>query len=237
LRNKLVFLFAIIFGLITAFLVFDYLKDVKQVIDNTEYVEIVVANQNIPEKTTISSEMVSLKKIPVKYKHSKAILNLKEAVGKILLIPITTGESILKNQVISPGDSREGLAYMVPKGKRALTLAVDEVSGVSGFVKQGDRVDVIGTVLIGDDKPKPYTVVVLQDIEVLAVGKILDVKTDGKTKPIDVKTVTVAVTLEEARPLMMASQRGAIRLMLRSPIDDSKKDIAPFELEDFLDGR
>lgn len=234
MKNKLVFLIALIFGLITAFLVLNYLNEAKQALDDTDYVEIVVANQDIPAKTVISDSMVVLQKIPRQYMHAQEAMDKKDIVGKILLVPVIAGESILKNQVLEQGDSREGLAYIVPKGKRALTVAVDEVSGVAGLIKPGDRVDVISTIVIGDQQPKPHTLVVLQDIEVLATGKIMDIKTDGKTKPVETKTVTLAVTLAEAKPLMMASQRGVIRLMLRSPIDDSKGYTPPFTMEDFL---
>lgn len=234
LRYKFVFILAIGFGLITAFLVLNYLQDVKEALDDTDYVEIVVANQDIPEKSIITASMVTLKKIPLQYMHPQETTNKNDIVDKILLVPVTAGESILKNQVLDKKDSKEGLAYMIPKGKRALTVAVDEVSGVSGLIQPGDRVDVISTVVIGEREPKPYTLVVLQDIQVLAVGKAMDKKPEVKTNQSETKTVTLAVTLSEAKPLMMASQRGVIRLMLRSPIDDSKGYTPPFTMEDFL---
>lgn len=234
MRNKLVIIFALIFGLITAYLVFNYLQDVKAALDDNEYVEIVVANQDIPANTVVSGTMVSKKKIPFQYVHAQEITDNAEVIGKILTVPINSGESIMKNQVIAQGDKKEGLAYLVPKGKRAITIPVDEVSGIAGLIRPGDKIDVIGTVAIGENQPKTYTLLVLQDIEVLATGKIMDRSGKETTAPVETKTITMAVTLAEAKPLMMASQRGVIRLMLRSPVDESKGYTPPFTMEEFL---
>jgi hypothetical protein len=79
------------------------------------------------------------------------------------------------------------------------------------------------------------TVVALQDVEVLAVGKNLElVREQGKEQKVEVKTMTVAVTLEEAKPLVLADEEGKIRMALRSPLEKGKVLSAPFELEDFL---
>jgi pilus assembly protein CpaB len=236
MRNKLVIILALVFGLFTAYLVLTYLQDVEASLDDNEYVEIVVANQDIPADSVISASMISMKRLPFQYVHSQEITDKSEVVGKILLVPINSGESIMKNQVIAQGEKKEGLAYLIPEGKRALTIPVDEVSGVAGLIKPGDRVDVIGTVSIGENPSKAYTLIVLQNIEVLATGQKMDDSVAEKT-PVEVKTVTLAVTLSEAKPLMMANQKGVIRLMLRSPIDDSQGYSAPFTMEDFLSQR
>lgn len=232
MRNKLVIVLALVFGLLTAYLVLNYLQDVKTALDNNEYVEIVIANQDIPANTVISASMLSMKKIPFQYAHSQEITDNSEVIGKILLVPLNAGESIMKNQVISQSDKKKGLAYVIPEGKRALTIPVDEVSGVAGLIKPGDKVDVISTITIGDNQPKTYTLMVLQNIEVLATGKQIEESAENVTA--EVNTVTLAVTLAEAKPLMMANQKGVIRLMLRSPIDDSQGYTEPFTMEDFL---
>ncbi|MGI6225732.1 MAG: Flp pilus assembly protein CpaB [Peptococcales bacterium] len=234
MRNKIVIIIALVFGLLTTYLVLSYIQDVEAALDENEYVEIVVANQDILANTQISASMISMKKIPFQYTHALEITDKSEVIGNILTVPINLGESILKNQVIAPGDQKEGLAYLVPKGKRALTIPVDEVSGISGLIKPGDRVDVIGTVAIGEDNPKTYTLMVLQDIEVLATGKLMDKNSAETNTQVETKTITLAVTLSEAKPLMMASQRGVIRLMLRSPVDDSTGYTPPFTMEEFL---
>jgi len=212
----------------TTLLLYKYLTDTKAALDNTEYVNIVVAAEDIPAKTKVMEKMLTLKKIPVEYQHPQEILNIEDVVNKILLVPVTAGESIMANQILGPDDKKEGLSYIIPNGKRALSIPVDEVSGVAGLIKPGDSVDILATLEVNDTA---FTSVPLQNIEVLAVGKKID---DSLGEPVEYKTVTLAVTFTQAKRLMMASQRGVIRLMLRSPVDDSWGYSAPSKLEDLL---
>ena len=237
MKNKVVFILAILFGLTAAILTYTYLSNLKKTIDTTEYVEIVVAKQVIPEKTVITANMLEHRKIPSKYKHSNEVLELREVVGRISLVNFTVGQSIFNNQIVERGDYKEGLAYMIPDGKRAMSVPVDEVSGVSGLIRPGDKVDIISVISIDitDNQSKPHSLAVLQDIEVLAIGKALTIRTgENAQNPVDAKTVTLAVSLEESIQLQMANQRGTINLLLRSPIDDSKFYPKPFIAEDFL---
>lgn len=233
MTKRLVLLIAILFGLITAFLIFNFLTNATKTADTTEYVDIVIAKDNISQKTVLTANMLSTKKIPVQYKHSRELTDTKDAIGKVALVPINAGQSIHGNHIIRPGESNEGLAYKIPEGKRAMSVAIDEVSGVSGLIKPGDRVDIISNITIEDPKDDrkqiPFTLVVLQDIEVLSVGKILETKVgDGGPNITEARTITLAVTIEESLPLKSVSERGSISLLLRSPIDDSKSGPSPF---------
>ncbi|SET59766.1 pilus assembly protein CpaB [Natronincola peptidivorans] len=232
MKGKVIFVAAILLGLVTSMMIYGYLNKAKETMNTTEYIEIVIAVEDINANTVVSANMVELKEIPAAYKHPNAVTDVKEVTGKIALIPITRGESILSNQVISSGEHKQGLAYKIPQGKRALSIAVNEVSGVSGLLKVGDRVDIITTINAGEDPPITYTLVVLQDIEILAVGR--NINQHSNENP-EAKTVTVAVSLEDSLPLKHANQRGAISLMLRSPIDDSKTEPEAFQVEDFLE--
>ncbi|NPV27634.1 MAG: Flp pilus assembly protein CpaB [Firmicutes bacterium] len=236
---------AVIFGLLTAVFVYTYLNNLKKSMDHGEKVKVVVAKQDLQARTLITAAMVEEVERPKEFVHAQAFSDLKEAVGQLTLIPVVSGEELLKSQVVRPGETRQGLAYRVPVGKRAVAVAVNEVSGVGGMLKPGDRVDVVATVDLTDGKggdKKTYTVVSLQDIEVLAVGTNLQETSPGgkgdgassDTKKTESKTVTLAVTVEQARPLVIAAERGAIRLMLRSPADQSKVSTSPFELHDLL---
>jgi len=231
MRNKLIFILALIFGLIAAYLVYSYLNHLTGSADNGAYTEVVVAAQDIPANTNITSAMVELKRFPNDYRTNKEIILLKEAVGKVSLIAITKGEVILDNQLIKPGDNKEGLAYAVPQGYRAMSVPVDEVTGVAGMVKRGDRVDIVAVVSMGDNQPQPRSVVVLQNVAVLAVGTTLTPQADDKA--VQVKTATLAVNLQDALRLKMAVQRGNISLLLRSPADQSATYPAPFGTELF----
>lgn len=235
MKNKLVFIFAIIFGFITVFLIMSYLNNARKALDDTVYVQIVVAKEDISAKKLINENMIEKKTIPLKYKHEKEIEKGEDVLGKITLIPIYKGESILDNQITGESNNKDGLSYNIPQGKRAMTVAVDNVSGLEGLIKTDDRVDVVTAIEIGEKPPVYYTVVVLQDILVLAVGKNFETPMENNEKKQDeIKTVTLSVSLEESLKLKMASHRGSISLILRSPIDDSKSSPLPFAAEDFL---
>jgi pilus assembly protein CpaB len=234
LKNKLAIVLAVLFGLITVVLVSRFLSLTKSALDKTDYTEIIVASQAIPANTKISEIMISKKTIPTQYKHGKEIVDKSLAVGKISLIPISEGVSILENQLVESGDFQQGLAYAIPEGKRAMAIQVDEVSSVAGMLKTGDRVDITTTIPLGENPSVPHTVVVLQDVEVLAVGKSID-NTGGSEKvPIEAKTVTVAVSLEDSLPLKMANQWGNISLLLRPPADKATSNPNPFKAIEFL---
>lgn len=236
MKSKTIIILAMFFGLLTGYLIYDYLIKLEQSVTNLEYTEVVVAEKYIPAKTLITADMVAAKKIPVDYKHPQAAGKKEEVVGNISLAPFVEGEALLRQKIASISEVKNGLAYAVPPGKRALTVSVDEVSGVAGFIKPGDRVDVVATVNIPDSsgtKETPYAIVVLQDLTVLAVGKESQEKVDSKVAG-DYKTVTLAVTVDDSRPLVLASQKGNIRLMLRTPADNSQVPTYPFKATNFL---
>jgi pilus assembly protein CpaB len=233
MRNKLVFLLAIVFGLIAAYLVYNYLTQVRVSADNRAYTQVVVATQDIPANTRISSAMVEQKPFPSEFRNNQEITDSKEAVGKITLIAINKGEVVLQNRVIKSGDNKEGLAYVVPEGLRAMSVPVDEVTGVAGLVKKGDQVDIIALVSMGENPPEPRSVLVLQNVEVLNVGTILSPDKSTADKATPAKTITVAVSVEDSLRLKMAIQKGSISLLLRSPVDKGISNAIPFDVNEF----
>lgn len=237
MKNRYIILISLIFGLLTVYLLYSYLVKVESSVNTIQYGEVVVAAADVAPKTQVTNEMLKVNKVPVEYIHPLAVRKISEASGKITTSALTQGEQVLAKKLVAPEEVKYGLAYAVPVGRRALTVAVDEVSGVSGLIKPGDRVDVAAVVnvpKIEEQREVPVALVILQDIEVLAVGSILEEKSDGKS-PLQYQTVTMAVTVEQSRPLLLASQKGNIRLMLRSPIDDGTVKTIPFWAENFLD--
>jgi pilus assembly protein CpaB len=236
LKNKHVIALSILFGLLTAYLIYDYLTKVERSMNNVQYGEVVMAAADIPAQTLVTGEMLQVKKVAAEYIHPLAARKKEEVIGRITVAPVAAGEQVLKKRLAGPSEAKHGLSYLIPAGKRAVTVAVDDVSGISGLIRPGDRVDVAATVSIPGEREQkeiPYTLVILQDLQVLAVGKTLEDKSEGQT-PLEYKTVTLAVTVEQSQPLVLASQRGSIRLMLRSPVDSSLVDTAPYRAEHFL---
>ncbi|HPT69018.1 MAG TPA: Flp pilus assembly protein CpaB [Syntrophomonas sp.] len=233
MRSKLVFILALIFGLLAAYLTFSYLDQMKKSVDNREYTRIAVAAQDIPANTAITSSMLLMKDFPSEFLNNQVILDINEVVGKVSLTNFNRGEIILAHHMIKSGERKQGLAYAIDTGMRAMSINVDEASGVAGLIKIGDRVDIIAKLNGEEGSMPPSSVVVLQDVEVLAIGSSLaDDKKDSKEKT-PAKTVTLAVTLENSLRLKTAVEGGKISLILRSPADKGFGSPAPFSVEGF----
>ena len=234
MRPKLMIIFAVILALLAAGASYLYLQDVVEQADQTEKAEVVRAIKDIAADTIISREMLEQEEVPVSSIHPQALSSLDEVVGRIARDQIIAGEQILSSRIVTPGETKEGLIYNIPPGKRAFTVAVDEVAAVGWHIQPGDHVDVLGTVeMPGTDDV--YSVVVVQNVPILAVGKEVQVtRGEGQEVKMEVKTVTLAVSLQEAQPLMLASEEGSVRFALRSPTDKEKQKIVPFELKNIL---
>ena len=109
-----------------------------------ELVYVVVANTKISAHTEIRASMLAWRKVPKDALHADAVQNLQDLQGRITAADILAGEQVLWSRLLPKGVV-QGLAYNIPNDKRAVTVAVNEVIGVAGFIKPGDRVDVIAT--------------------------------------------------------------------------------------------
>ncbi len=149
--------------------------------------------------------------LPVGYSANKADL-----VGRGVMSPLQENEPILDSK-LAPKGAGGGLPVIIDQGKRALTMRVNDVSGVAGFVTPNTRVDVLFTI---DDKVntnEPSTRIIMQDVRALAAGQQIQPDKDGK--PVSVGVVTFLVTPEQAETLALASQQGSIQLALRNMLD------------------
>lgn len=149
--------------------------------------------------------------------------NTKDLIGRGVISTIYNHEPVLESRLAAKG-AGGGLAAMIPAGKRAVAVRVNEVVGVAGFVVPGSRVDV----LISGNPPAAVsagmgslTKTILQNIEVLSAGQ--DFKKDGDGKPVVVQVVNLLVTPEEAEVLSLAMNQAQIQLVLRNPLD---RDVA-----------
>lgn len=229
-------LIAISCGLIASLLCYRFLREVEMRYQPDDLVEVVQAKTDISKDTVIRKEELELLSLPGKYSHPDAARKIEEVVGRIATSDISSGEEVLKQHILSSKDNSDRLAYSIPLSKRAVSIPIDEISGVSGYIKPGDHLDIIATIDIpvidvqGNEKLTGYSILSLQDIEVLAVG----VNPDSSGKKENAQTVTLCVSIPEAQPLVLASERGNLRLLLRSPVDDSRVSLPPMELKDFL---
>ena len=142
-----------------------------------------------------------------------------EVIGRGIIYPVIENEPILPNKLASK-EAGAGLPPAIPPGLRAVSVRVNEVIGVAGYVLPGTRVDVVATVSPTDQKADMTSKVILTNVQVLAAGTKIERDTD-KNKPIAVTVVTVLVNPEEAERLTLASTEGKIQLALRNPLDKS----------------
>lgn len=228
---------AIVCGLVAAMLVYRYLQDLKTAYSPDNLMQVVVATENIKKDTVISRSQVKLTQVPAQYVNPAAPHRMENVVGKTAASDITVGEQVLQTRMVTSADKNERLAYAIPRNKRAVTVAVNNISGVAGYVKTGDHVDILATLDIsmddqGSGNSKAFTVLTLQNIEVLAVGDSLELP--DKNKSAGSKSLTLAVRLEDSLPLVLASERGNLRLLLRPPVDKTTVTLPPCQARNLL---
>jgi pilus assembly protein CpaB len=142
-------------------------------------------------------------------------------VGQVTKVFLMENEPILDSKLSSKGG---GLSLLIEPSLRASSIQVDKVSGVSGFVLPGDRVDVILTVSRTSASGDAVAKTILQNVEVLAAGE----KTQEKGKQvITVQSVTLLVDPDGAQALALASSEGKLHLALRNPTDDEILAVEP----------
>ena len=140
----------------------------------------------------------------------------EDLIGRGLIMPVMTNEPFLPSKLASK-EAGAGLPPVIPEGYRALSVRVNEVIGVAGYVLPGTRVDVVGTLTPTTSQIDVTSKVILTNVLVLAAGT--KIEQDEKNKPIQVTVVTLLVNPEEAEKVTLASTEGKIQLALRNPLD------------------
>jgi pilus assembly protein CpaB len=147
---------------------------------------------------------------------------------RVVLMPIDTNEAVLASKITGPGQ-RATLSAMLSDGMKAVTIRVNDVEGVAGFVLPGDRVDILLTRT--GEKNNAVNDVVLQDVRVLAVDQLADQKAD---KPSVVKAVTIEVDPTEGQKVALAATVGTLSLLLRKAGDAAGRDTRRVTTRDLM---
>ncbi len=154
--------------------------------------------------------------VPVGYARSA-----DEVVGRGLITTVSAGEPLLSSKLASK-EAGGGLPIVIPEGMRAVSVKVDEVIGVAGFVLPGTRVDVLVTLNPTSEPEAAATRVILQNVQTLAAGQTIQRDQDGT--PQTVTVITLLVTPDQAQKLTLASTKGRIQLALRNTLDMEEVD-------------
>jgi pilus assembly protein CpaB len=144
-----------------------------------------------------------------------AFTRVEDVIGRGSVVAIGENEPVTESKLASR-DAGAGLPPAIPPGMRAISVKVNEVIGVAGFVVPGTRVDVVATVRRADDA---ITRVLVPNVHVLAAGTRYEQEKARDVKPIPTTVVTLVVTPSEAEKIALASSEGQLTLMLRNPLD------------------
>lgn len=227
-RLNIILLVAVVFGLVAAWGTYQYLKHLENTYKSSgKFVPVAVAKVKIPARQIINDQMVEFTEMPDNYVNRAAVGNAGEVVGKIARADIYPGEQIIKNKIAGANDPAEGLAMLVEPGRRAMTVAVNDVTGVAGMLRPGDHVDVLGTVAVGKDT---ITSMLVQNIKILAVNKATGDSAADSKQP-QTGTITLSLAPAEAQQLTLAAEKGSIRVMLRTPADEARVNVPSTKIE------
>ena len=179
--------------------------------------QIVVAAKPLPMGTRLDSSMLRTVSWPARQSVAGMCTRMQDCTNRALITPVVENEPILEGK-LAPAAAGAGLAAVIPQGMRAMSVAVNDVVGVAGFVTPGTMVDVLVTgAVTGGQSGGNITRTILENVRVLAAGQ--KVQQDQQGKPQTVSVITLLVSPEQAAKLAMGSTQGKIQLALRNTVD------------------
>jgi pilus assembly protein CpaB len=227
-KSLLLFLFALLQAIVAVLIAEHWVagKSASNVsapaVEQVHYAKVVVASRDIPQWQKLDASYLKEVEWPEKAVASDGdrFTEISQVVGQVAIAPIYSGEAANKKRLRDPKDGSV-FSLLIPENKRALTVRVNDVSGVAGFLQPGSRVDVLATTgKVHDITPglgaaaERHAETIVRDIKVLAIDQ--DANND-EDKPQIVRSVTLEMTQQEAESVFKAEEGGSIRLALRNP--------------------
>jgi pilus assembly protein CpaB len=242
-RSWIVGLGAVLFGGIAAFAVSRYVNQTisaerERLRPNEATVQVVVAKEDLKRGAVASSATMAVRSVPKAYVTSSSIPaeRFNSIEGAKTLTDLRKGEMVLRSGL--EGADATTFATRVSQGFRAITVSVDDSNAIGGLLQPGDRVDMFWTgrgletqAIPGQRKPD-QTQLFMQDLLVLATGKqikpqAIDALAQSQTSVRSFATITMSVSLEDAKKLIVAQKSGTLSAVLRNPDDKSLAQIEP----------
>jgi pilus assembly protein CpaB len=220
-RPGTIFLFAIVIGALFSALVYRNLSSQRAEIEAARRamelgtVDVLVASQPITVGTRIETAQVKTVRWPADIQPDGAIRDAGAVNGRIARTTIDKNQPIVASQLVDEGTGL--LPLLITEGMRGISVKVDDVTGVSGFITPNSRVDVLVSGNDGTENGEQKSKVILQNVKVLATGKSIEQKDN---KPVEVPTVTLLVTPQDAERLTLAAHQEPVRLALRNYRDE-----------------
>jgi pilus assembly protein CpaB len=220
-------LIGLVIALVVAFLLSSFVYKQFQkasIVKPTSSQSLVVAAVPLPLGTRLDASNTRLIQWPANQQVAGMFTRMEDVANRAIITPLAENEPVLEAK-LSPKESGAGMPSTIPEGMRALSVAVNEVVGVAGFVIPGTTVDVLVTGrVIGASSggAANITRTILENVRVLASGQKIEPDREGK--PQTVAVITLLVSPDDANKLTMASTQGKIQLALRNTIDTKKND-------------
>src|SRR6476646_4795429 len=217
MRVFMVFVLAMTAGGALAFGTYNYMQHLPAKTTSIPTRPVVGAAADLDIGAELRREDIRIIDWPANGVPANSISDPKDVIGRGLVLPVIENEPFLPMKLAAK-DAGAGLPPVIPPGLRAVSVRVNEVIGVAGYVLPGTRVDVVATVSPTGSNTDMTSKVVLTNVQVLAAGTKIERDTE-RNKPMAVSVVTLLVDPEEAERLTLASTEGKIQLALRNPID------------------
>ena len=208
-------------GLLVSYTVYNRLRTFAGSSNNERGLPVVMAADDIQVGAKLAARDVQVVSLPQSAVPPGAFSGTSQVLGRGAILPISKGEFILPSKLAAV-NAGAGLPSMIPPGMRAVSVRVNDVVSVAGFVQPGTRVDVLATGNQGGGNER-QTITVLENVAVIAVGGSLLERLAGGEQSAPV--ITLLVSPDDAQRLALASQEGRIQLALRNPLDTKKGGI------------
>ena len=235
-RTLMVVFVAILAASLASFVMYRALQrlGVREV--EVAHTQVVVAAETITMGTRLHENHLRVVDWPSRNQVPGAFSDPKKLIDRGVIVPIAENEPITENKVASL-EAGAGLPPVIPEGMRAISVRVNEVIGVAGFVVPGSLVDVLVTVRTNTGtNDEPMTRTVVSKVMVLTAGTRYDQEKSKDGEPIPTSVVTLAVLPDDAERIALAGNEGKITLALRNPLDINTTDTKGIRLAGLMRG-
>lgn len=219
---------ALAVGLLVSYTVYNQLR--AHGASNPQMVQAVVASNDVQIGSKLTEHDVHLASFPPASVPPGAFSRIAQVKDRGVVLPISRGDFVLPDK-LADENAGAGLPSLIPQGMRAVSVRVNDVVSVAGFVQPGTRVDVMATGLRGAEDE---TTTVLENVAVIAVGRSLLDRVTGDAGNAGV--ITLLVSPGDAQRLTLATQEGRIQLALRNPLDTRKESLGATKASSLLPG-
>ena len=222
-RSRLLFIgvLALALGAFVSFVVYKNML-AKTAGSNEPGADVIVAAGDLQVGSKLQDGDIRQVKVPASVLPTNYYKNKSQVLGRGVILPVQKGEFILPSKLAAE-NAGSGLPSLIPPGMRAVSVRVNEVVAVAGFVVPGTRVDVLLTGNPGGASEQ-QTTTVLENVAVIAAGQKLERNAAGE--PQTTPVITLLVSPDDAQKLTLASSQGHIQLALRNPIDTKKEELS-----------